>query len=176
MSAYRSSLREAIPLGDPLKRLPMFAAVILATVWMLVAAAPAFAQGEAASITIVALTNSYDANLPPGPLISAGDPVNWTYEVTNTGDVSLSNVAVNDSQGVTVSCPQDALALDESMTCTADGTAQAGQYGNVGSVVGTPPDEPDVSDDDPSHYFGASPASSLRSSRTVKTQTRRSDH
>lgn len=43
------------------------------------------------------------------------------------------------------------------MTCTANGVAEVGQYANVGSVVGTPSGGDDVTDSDPSHYFGEEP-------------------
>jgi len=59
---------------------------------------------------------------------------------------------------VTVSCPQDALQPGESMTCTATGTAVAGQYENLATVNGTPPNGPDVTAEDPSHYFGVNPS------------------
>lgn len=87
-----------------------------------------------------------------------GDPVDWTYEVTNTGNVALTGVTVVDDQGVAVSCPQDTLTVGESMTCTASGTAVAGQYENEGSVSGFfDPTQTEVTDADPSHYFGAEP-------------------
>jgi hypothetical protein len=41
-----------------------------------------------------------------------------------------------------------------STTCTASGTAAAGQYANIGTATGTPPEGPNVTDTDPSHYFG----------------------
>ena len=50
------------------------------------------------------------------------------------------------------------------MTCTANGTAVAGQYANVGSVTGTPPSGPAVTDVDPSHYFGVNPAIDIEKS------------
>ncbi len=80
----------------------------------------------------------------------------WTYVVTNTGDVDLTGVSVVDDQGVTVTCPQDTLAVGESMTCTASGIAVKGQYANLGTTEGTAPDGTVVTDTDPSHYFGAS--------------------
>jgi hypothetical protein len=108
------------------------------------------------SIDIEKYTNGIDADQAPGALILEGDPVTWTYEVENTGSDALSSVAVTDDQGgVTVTCPTDMLAPGESMTCTAYGTAVAGQYGNIGTVVGTPSEGPNVSDQDASHYFGA---------------------
>ena len=48
--------------------------------------------------------------------------------------------------------PVDDLAVGASMTCTATGTAQAGQYENNASVVG-PAGGQKVSDTDASHYF-----------------------
>jgi uncharacterized repeat protein (TIGR01451 family) len=107
----------------------------------------------APAVTIQKLTNGADANTAPGPFIHIGDPITWTYDVTNTGNTTLSSVAVTDDQGVAVSCPQTTLAVGEDMTCTASGTSVAGQYANTGTVNavggGTP-----VSASDPSHYFG----------------------
>ena len=40
-------------------------------------------------IDIVKSTNGTDANAAPGPLVPVGDPVTWTYVVTNTGNVPL---------------------------------------------------------------------------------------
>ncbi|MCA1732011.1 MAG: DUF11 domain-containing protein, partial [Acidobacteria bacterium] len=99
-------------------------------------------------------TNGVDADAPPGPSIAPGDPVNWTYLVTNTGSDPLTDVTVTDDQGVTVTCPQTTLAAGESITCTASGVATAGQYANVGTVEGTAPDLTEFSASDPSHYFG----------------------
>jgi hypothetical protein len=106
------------------------------------------------AVTLEKRVNGQDADTPPGPTILAGNPVAWTYHVTNTGDVTLSNVMVTDDQGVAVSCPKTTLAAGESMTCTASGTAVAGQYANVGTVTGTPPAGLPVTASDPAHYFG----------------------
>jgi hypothetical protein len=43
---------------------------------------------------------------------------------------------VEDQIGV-ITCPANTLAAGASMTCTATGTAAAGQYANVGTVTGT---------------------------------------
>ena len=51
----------------------------------------------------------------------------WTYEVTNTGNVPNTDIRVTDDQGVAVSCPSDTLAPGQSMTCTGSGTAVVGQ-------------------------------------------------
>jgi len=110
--------------------------------------------GVDASVELDKATNGLDADTAPGPLISVGDPVTWAYQVTNTSNVTLTGISVTDDQGVTVNCPQTALAAGESMTCSASGTATAGQYANIGTVTAEPPVGATVSDSDTSHYFG----------------------
>jgi plastocyanin len=110
-------------------------------------------------IDIEKATNGEDADTPTGPVVAVGSTVTWTYVVTNTGNVALSAVSVTDSDIGAITCPKSALAAGESMSCTATGTAVAGQYANIGSVSGTPPTGPNVTDTDPSHYFGAEPGS-----------------
>jgi hypothetical protein len=110
--------------------------------------------GETPGLKIVKLTNGQDANAAPGPEIAAGSPVLWEYQVTNTGNVALSNVTVTDDKGVAVSCPKTSLAIGESMTCTGHGVAQACQYTNLGTVTGATPSGQILTASDPSHYFG----------------------
>ena len=115
--------------------------------------------GLGASIDLEKSTNGQDADSAPGPYIAVGDPVTWEYIVSNDGRLALSNISVTDDQGVSISCPQTSLAVDEQMTCSASGTASAGQYANIGTATGTPPGGLDnVSDTDHSHYFGAQPS------------------
>ena len=105
-------------------------------------------------VDIEKFTNGQNADVPPGPILIAGDPVTWTYQVTNTGSRALVNIAVTDDQGVIVTCPQTTLDAGTSMTCTGNGTATVGQYANVGTVEAELPDSSIASDSDPSHYFG----------------------
>ena len=118
----------------------------------------------APQIDIEKYTNGADVNTEPGPFIAVGSPVTWTYQVTNTGNVALTNVRVVDDRGVTVTCPKAVLDKGESMTCAGSGTAQTGQYANIGAATGTPPVGPDVTDTDPSYYFGSSPSISIMKS------------
>ncbi len=113
-----------------------------------------FGQTDEPGIRIVKLTNGQDANTAPGPQIPAGSPVVWTYQVTNTGNVALSNVAVADDKGVAVSCPKTTLQPGEMMSCTGSGTAQACQYENLGTATGRAPNGQTVTSTDPSHYYG----------------------
>lgn len=110
--------------------------------------------GNTASIAIEKSTNGVDADSPPGPAISIGSTVNWTYVVTNTGELALTAVTVTDDRGVAVTCPKTTLVPGESMTCTASGTATAGPYSNLGTASGTPEGGSPVSATDPSHYNG----------------------
>ncbi len=64
-----------------------------------------FSPPDLPGISIVKYTNGQDANEPilPGvPQIPPGELVTWTYDVTNTGNVSFAkeDVEVTDSQGV----------------------------------------------------------------------------
>jgi hypothetical protein len=113
------------------------------------------------SVRIQKSTNGTDAGDAPGPQIPVGDPVTWEYDVTNTGTVDLTSVAVTDDQGVSVNCNgHTTLAAGGVMTCTGSGVAVLGQYANIGTVTadwtmngnsGT------VTDSDSSHYLGVSP-------------------
>lgn len=109
--------------------------------------------GSAPGISIDKTTNDSD-----GLMILAGDPITWKYEVTNTGNVTLTNIAVTDSDpmiGTVGTIPQ--LAAGETASLTHTGTAAAGVYSNTGTASGTPPVGQDVADSDISSYFGAVP-------------------
>ncbi|RWL95844.1 MAG: hypothetical protein EOR68_19645 [Mesorhizobium sp.] len=100
--------------------------------------------------------------------ILSGEDISWKYTVTNTGNVALSNVAVTDNQGVTVSPELSGgfnvgdtnhdgkLDVGESWIFTGSGTATSGPYANVGSVSASA-NGITVTDTDGSSYFGADP-------------------
>ena len=107
------------------------------------------------SITLNKLTNGSDS-----PTILAGTTVTWTYLVSNTGNVPVTNVSVIDDQGVTVICPETMLAIAGQMTCTATGTAIVGPYTNQGTATALY-ETTSVTASDSSGYFGANPGISL---------------
>ncbi len=113
--------------------------------------------GVTAGITIVKTTNGTDNNVAPGPSVAVGSTVTWTYLITNTGNVTLTNVTLTDDKVGAVGCPQTTLAPGANMSCTKTGTAVAGQYTNMGTVTGTPPVGPNVSASNPDNYFGSAP-------------------
>ena len=48
--------------------------------------------GSSPSITVVKRTNGVVAAAEPGPYIKIGDPVTWTYEVNNSGNITLTGI------------------------------------------------------------------------------------
>jgi hypothetical protein len=76
-----------------------------------------------------------------------GDPVTYTYKVTNTGDVTLTNVVVNDDKLGHIG---DIGTLEAGATATLTKAATIGDdtVTNVGTVTGVDPLEKVVSDTD----------------------------
>ncbi|MBC7220523.1 lamin tail domain-containing protein [Candidatus Bipolaricaulota bacterium] len=103
-------------------------------------------------LSIQKKTNGVDADTPPGPMVLAGSTVTWTYEVTNTGNVTLTDVVVTDDKAGPIGTIPT-LAPGASATLTKMGVAEAGQYANVGTATTTYNGQT-VSDTDPSHYVG----------------------
>ena len=103
-------------------------------------------------IAIVKKTNGVVVNGPgEAPLLLEGADVEWTYEVTNIGSLTLDDVTVADVGGAAGATPADVtvtapagftgtLAPGESVTFTATGTAIAGLYHNVAVATGIPVD------------------------------------
>jgi uncharacterized repeat protein (TIGR01451 family) len=89
----------------------------------------------------------------PTSFDAAGAQITYSYDVTNTGNVTLDPVTVTDPMpGLSpISCPDISLAPTQFETCTATyTTTQAdvdhGAVSNTGTATGTPPSGPDVTD------------------------------
>ena len=103
-------------------------------------------------ISIIKSSNATGTN-------AVGDTITYTYEVENTGDVTLTNVTVTDAHvglSVIACIPAQGSTLNpsETMTCTATYTVtqadlDAGKIDNTGEVAGTPPTGPNLTDSDP---------------------------
>jgi uncharacterized repeat protein (TIGR01451 family) len=115
----------------------------------------------------------------PTTINAAGETVNYTFLVTNTGNVTLSSIAVADPlPGLsTVSCPLTTLAPGSSTTCTASlvttqSQIDSGSIDNTASVTGTPPTGPAVTDTDSATVVApAAPSIDLVKSATPATVT-----
>jgi uncharacterized repeat protein (TIGR01451 family) len=93
---------------------------------------------------------------PSAEVSAAGDVMGYAFEVTNTGNVTLANVAVTDAQDAPagpldgpVTCPDTTLAPGASTTCTATYTvtqadADNGSVSDTATATGTPPSGPAV--------------------------------
>jgi hypothetical protein len=95
--------------------------------------------GADPKISIVKKTVGSNGAEGDGVWVVINEIVVWKYYVTNTGNIALSNVAVTDNKGVTVTCPQTTLAVGESMTCEASGTNTTPiltTYSNIGTAYG----------------------------------------
>ena len=78
---------------------------------------------------------------------TAGSTIDYTFVVTNTGNVTLTSVSVNDPIVGVVTCPATTLAPNASTTCTAtypltQADVDAGRVVNVATVSGRPPSGP----------------------------------
>ncbi|WP_282296333.1 OmpA family protein [Stenotrophomonas sp. PS02289] len=88
-----------------------------------------------------AMTVTKTAN--PTTYASVGQSISYSYAVTNTGNVSLSGVAVVDDRIAAVSCPVTTLAPGASTTCTAtylitQADLDAGSVTNTATTTATP--------------------------------------
>ena len=124
-------------------------------------------------INIEKSTNGEDADGKPGPTIAVGDPVEWLYEVTNTGKITLRDIVVTDDPEGDVTCPKTKLEPGESMKCRASGKAIEGPYENVGSVVSVTAEGDEARDKDESHYTGG--AADKNSSIRIEKSTNGED-
>jgi len=80
---------------------------------------------------------------------SAGEVITYSYTVTNSGNVTLHNVALTDDRLGPVTCLAATLAPGASTTCvayhlTTQADVDAGQVSNAAAVTGDPPSGPPV--------------------------------
>ncbi len=104
------------------------------------------------AVDIIKFVNGQDANTPSGPVLVVGSNATFTYEVRNTGNISLASVSVLDDNGTPGNPADDfsptftggdtnnnnLLDLNEVWTYSATRTVVAGQYTNQATVTGTP--------------------------------------
>ncbi|MEE9326345.1 MAG: IPTL-CTERM sorting domain-containing protein [Cocleimonas sp.] len=113
------------------------------------------------SIDIEKATNGSDADTSAlAVILNNGDPVTWSYVVTNNGAETVNNIVASDNLEGGITCPKTTLLINESMTCSdKSGTAAVGDYVNIASVSGVGAvSNSDVNDSDPSHYKVAPPS------------------
>jgi hypothetical protein len=65
-----------------------------------------------------------------------GQPITYTYRVTNTGNLRLTDVTVTDTRFGALPCPRRSLAPGASMTCTSVHLISAADL-SAGSIPNT---------------------------------------
>jgi uncharacterized repeat protein (TIGR01451 family) len=125
-----------------------------------------------AAISIVKTATPHQAT--PGKT-ALGDTISFTYLVTNTGTLTLTNVSVNDPTGGATTCPVTTLAPNASTTCSAtsphtvtQSDVDAGNVTDVATAQGTPPSGPPITS---SPSTVVTPVSQTNSITIVKTAT-----
>lgn len=128
--------------GNSTVRVETFANVTLSVAYLFV------------NLDVVKLTNGVD-----GAIVSPGDPVEWTYDIANTGNTALVDVVVTDDLEGTV-CAIARLDGGATQRCSLTGIAGDAAYSNIATAIGTSEINPAVTATagDPSSYVIAVPA------------------
>ena len=106
-----------------------------------IARTPAIAMVKSASAI-----NDADGNGP-----DLGDTIQYSFDVRNLGNVTLTGIAITDVKVGTISCPQTTIAPASSVICTATYTltqadVDSGNVTNTARVTGTAPGNTPVED------------------------------
>ena len=79
-------------------------------------------------------------------LTGVGETIAWEFDLTNTGNVTLTDLVVTDPLAGAVTCPTDPLSPGTTVTCTADvkyvitaADVDAGVVVNTASSAGVDP-------------------------------------
>lgn len=99
-------------------------------------------------------------NLGDVPNVPVGVTITFQFIVTNTGNLDLADIDLDDNVLGPISCPSTTLLVGEEMTCEGDHVVTEGLTRNEGSVTAQPvgptgiPFGDPVGDTDPAHHRG----------------------
>ena len=93
-------------------------------------------------ITIDKSATLDDSVVAPSGRVDAGDEINYTFTVANTGNVTLDSVVVTDDAADSVTCPGSTLASGETMICTgtlvlSQAQIDSGSVANIANAEGS---------------------------------------
>jgi uncharacterized repeat protein (TIGR01451 family) len=128
---------------------------------------PSASASETVQCPSIAIVKS-----PDDKVVRDGSTVTFTIDVTNTGDVPLTDVTVSDP--LTPDCEASIGDLAPGETASYDCTTDAlhVSFTNLASVIGTPPVGPDVSDSDIAPVTVIHPAIAIEKSPDGQSVTR----
>jgi uncharacterized repeat protein (TIGR01451 family) len=93
-------------------------------------------------IALRKLLNGQIEALPPGPEIDQGASITWSYQLTNTGNVTVTALTLTDDRIPSLACLEgslpDSLPPGATFTCTVQDRAQVGVYTNTAIVSAIP--------------------------------------
>ena len=132
--------------------------------------------GYTTGIAVQKLTNGIDTGTGAGPMLAIGSTATFTYNVTNTGNIALTNLTITDNNGTTDNTADDltptyvrgdangnnALDVNETWVYRATHVVAAGPYSNTVTVTGHGPNAVEVSATDLSAHVGFNPLSKRR--------------
>lgn len=87
------------------------------------------------AVGIIKKIGGADANTAPGTLVTPGDDLKVTFDVTNIGKTQLRDITVTDDKLAAVTCAKTELVAGESMICT--GTLPGLKAGETHTNTGT---------------------------------------
>jgi uncharacterized repeat protein (TIGR01451 family) len=89
------------------------------------------------SVTVVKRANTVSVNFGTNNAVTdAGDRIGYTFEISNTGNLTFASVSISDAKVTGVSCPTGPLAPGLSAVCTATYTLTTADI-DAGSVTNT---------------------------------------
>ena len=92
---------------------------------------------------------------PPGLTLREGAPITWTHTVSNSGDVTITNIVLTDTEmNQPIACPQNSLNPQSSMECQVVDVALAGEHSKKVEVLGHISATEIVTNSDTSYYIG----------------------
>ena len=111
------------------------------------------AGSTGAALDLEVSVNGDTADSAPGPSLGFGEPITFTYEVTNTGTVNLwSLYLTHDGRGMVTTCPTRDLRVGESVTCEVSASAGAGQQSSSATASAWASNGSRARDVDAVHY------------------------
>ncbi len=127
--------------------LPVNASSTVAVVAPTPITTPAVVTPSNPSLSLVKI----EASGSPNPITKAGQSITYDFDVTNTGNTTLNNLSISDTQSVPgealtgpISCPVTSLAAGASVSCTGTYTVTStditnGKVSDTASATATDP-------------------------------------